>query len=187
MHFKEHIPRLTFLKDSAGSLSSKSPSTAAYLMSVHNSIFHEELKSLNQRLHDTVCGACGTHRKKDLTKITLKKKTQKQTSSASKKSLYPNGATIYKCLRCHRRTVTPAQTHLNDSLAGISTNDSRPSATNTTTNRSDQVSVVKTTDNASSKKRAKARKQGGLQALLAAKQSRNESSQSLDLFDFLQQ
>jgi hypothetical protein len=38
-------------------------------------------------------------------------------------------------------------------------------------------------DNASSKKRAKARKQGGLQALLASKKS---TQPSLNLLDFLQ-
>jgi hypothetical protein len=182
MHFKEHAPRLTFLKDSASSLSSSSPSTAAYLMSVHNSIFHEELKPLNQRLHDTFCGACGSHRNKEWTKTaTIRKKSRKQASSTAT----PNGAAIYKCLRCHRRTVTPTRTP--SRVPPSVTVDSQPLTTNTATTLSSQVSASKTVNNASSKKRAKARKQGGLQALLAAKQSRNESTQSLDLFDFLQQ
>jgi hypothetical protein len=42
---------------------------------------------------------------------------------------------------------------------------------------------TKSADNQNSKKRAKARKQGGLQALLASKKS---AQPSLDLFDFLQ-
>jgi hypothetical protein len=46
-----------------------------------------------------------------------------------------------------------------------------------------EPSPLKTGDNASSKKRAKARKQGGLQALLASKKT---NQPSLDLFDFLQ-
>jgi len=41
----------------------------------------------------------------------------------------------------------------------------------------------KSGDNQNSKKRAKARKQGGLQALLASKQ---QAQPSLDLLDFLQ-
>jgi ribonuclease MRP protein subunit SNM1 len=60
-------------------------------------------------------------------------------------------------------------------------------AATTTTSLPDQTSASKAADNASSKKRAKARKQGGLQALMAAKQTLTEPSQSLDLFDFLQQ
>jgi ribonuclease MRP protein subunit SNM1 len=185
MHFKEHAPRLTFLKDSASSLSSASPSTTAYLMSVHNSIFHEELKPLNQRLHDNFCGACGSPRNKEWTKTaSIRKKSQKQASSTAT----PNGATIYKCLRCRRRTVTPTRTpsRVPPSVT-VPIVDSQSPTTNTTTTLSSHGSASKTTDNASSKKRAKARKQGGLQALLAAKQSRTESTQSLDLFDFLQQ
>ncbi|KAL2849570.1 hypothetical protein BJY01DRAFT_142451 [Aspergillus pseudoustus] len=194
MHFKEHTPRLTFLKDSASFLSATSPSTAAHLMSVHNSIFHEELKPLNQRLHDSFCGACGSSRKKEWTRTASTRKIQKKTSFASKKTLTPDGATIFKCLRCHRRTVTPARTPSRVPPLEIPIIDSQPSTTattntttNTTTTLPNQVSGGKTADNASSKKRAKARKQGGLQALLASKQSRKESSQSLDLFDFLQQ
>ncbi|KAJ5256891.1 hypothetical protein N7478_012995 [Penicillium angulare] len=63
-----------------------------------------------------------------------------------------------------------------------------PAATATTpTETSAQPSIstnppVKT-DNVNSKKRAKARKQGGLQALLASKP---KTQPSLDLFDFLQ-
>ncbi|KAJ0424875.1 hypothetical protein BJY00DRAFT_224960 [Aspergillus carlsbadensis] len=184
MHFKEHTPRLTFLKASASSLSSASPSTAAYLMSVHNSIFHEELKPLSQRLHDSFCGACGSPRNKEWTKtVSIRKKSQKQASS----TLTPNGTTIYKCLRCLRRTVTPTRTPSRVPSVTIPIVNSQPPTTNTTTTRPSHVSASKTVDNASSKKRAKARKQGGLQALLAAKQPRNETTQSLDLFDFLQQ
>jgi hypothetical protein len=48
---------------------------------------------------------------------------------------------------------------------------------------STQPQPAKAEDNAGSKKRAKARKQGGLQALLASKKS---AQPSLDLLDFLQ-
>ncbi|OQD90869.1 hypothetical protein PENANT_c001G11230 [Penicillium antarcticum] len=45
------------------------------------------------------------------------------------------------------------------------------------------IDSSKSADNQSSKKRAKTRKQGGLQALMASKKS---AQPSLDLFDFLQ-
>ncbi|KAL3479305.1 hypothetical protein BJX99DRAFT_76328 [Aspergillus californicus] len=188
MHFKEYAPRLSFLKDSASFLSSTSPSTAAYLMSVHNSICHEEHKPLNQRLHDTFCGACGSPRKSEWTKtVSIKKKNHKRvTSSLAQGQQAADGATVYKCTRCRRRTISHSRNPSKPRSTAVSIVNPRPSAPTATTALPDQASVSKTADNASSKKRAKARKQGGLQALLAAKQSRTESSPSLDLFDFLQ-
>ncbi|KAL4779032.1 hypothetical protein BJX76DRAFT_106676 [Aspergillus varians] len=188
MQFKEYAPRLNFLKDSAGSLSSMSPSTAAYLMSAHNAIFHEEQKPLNQRLLESFCGACGSPRNNEWTKTaSIKKKTLKRVTSSLAKGLTADGATVYKCQRCRRRTVTQSRTTSRAVSAPVPVVDSQPSTSTATTTLPVQVSASKTGDNASSKKRAKARKQGGLQALLATKQSRGDSSQSLDLFDFLQQ
>lgn len=176
--------RQNFLNTAAESLSSLSPSTAAHLLAVHSHILHEEAKLLNVRQQAHHCGACGSIRKPKWTKVTkIKPKRTKDLSSAS-------GAIIYKCLRCHRRTVNPRRkapapkqsaaaataaqgvfAETNSSQAVPSGNATRPS---------------KTTDNASSKKRAKTRKQSGLQALLASKQ-RSQPSSSLDLLDFLQQ
>ncbi|KAL4949992.1 hypothetical protein BDW69DRAFT_65191 [Aspergillus filifer] len=186
MHFKELTPRLNFLKDSASSLNSTSPSTAAYLISAHNAIFHEDHKPLNQRLHDSFCGACGISRKNEWIKVaSIKKNTQKRVTSSLAKGLTTEGATVYKCLRCRRRTVTQNRIPSKPAPIPVKSTASQPSAPTP-----DQVSTTsKAAENASSKKRAKARKQGGLQALLANKQSQGSHSQSksLDLFDFLQQ
>ncbi|KAL3433502.1 hypothetical protein BDV09DRAFT_196731 [Aspergillus tetrazonus] len=181
MHFKEHTPRLNFLKDSASFLSSTSPSTAAYLMSAHNAIFYEDHRSLNQRLHDSFCGACGSPRKSEYTKVASVKKNSQKRVSSSLKGQTADGATVYKCLRCRRRTVTPTRTSSKGAPLIATTVDSTAAKTQPA-----QVSASKTAENASSKKRAKARKQGGLQALLATKQSQSGPSKSLDLFDFLQ-
>ncbi|KAL2870675.1 uncharacterized protein BJX67DRAFT_245300 [Aspergillus lucknowensis] len=188
MHFKEYAPRLSFLKDSASSLSSTSPSTAAYLMSVHNSIFHDELRPLNQRLHDAFCGACGSPRKKEWTKTaSIWKRVHQQAPTSVGKGPVVEWATVYKCRRCRRRTVTQTRAPSRTTPATVPLANPQPSTSNTSTGSTGQVSATKTAENASSKKRAKARKQGGLQALLAAKQSQTDPSQSLDLFDFLQQ
>ncbi|KAL4903006.1 hypothetical protein BDW74DRAFT_55705 [Aspergillus multicolor] len=182
MHFKDYTPRLNFLKDSASSLSPISPSTAAYLMSAHNAIFHEDQKPLNQRFHESFCGACGSSRKSEHTKVaSIKKRSQKRAALSQAKGLTADGATVYKCLRCGRRTVTPSRTsskpaHPNTPIVDSTAAKAQPY----------QAPASKTAENASSKKRAKARKQGGLQALLATKQSQAEPSKSLDLFDFLQ-
>ncbi|KAL4882601.1 hypothetical protein BJY04DRAFT_37417 [Aspergillus karnatakaensis] len=182
MHIKEHTPRLNFLKVSASALSSSSPSTAAFLISAHNSILLEEQKPPNQRLHDSFCGACGSPRQSEWTKTTsIKTKSQKRATSS-----FADGASVHKCMRCRRRTFTPGRISSRAISTAVPIARSQTS-TATATPVLDQKPASKATDNASSKKRAKARKQGGLQALLAAKQSQPKASQSLDLFDFLQQ
>ncbi|KAF7594445.1 hypothetical protein BBP40_009267 [Aspergillus hancockii] len=190
MPFSDHAPRLGFLKDAGNFLESVSPSTAAYLMIVHNQIFLDESKPLNQRQQEASCGACGNIRNPEWTKtIHIKKKTTKRPGS----SAALNGAIVYKCLRCRRRTVKPSRkepVHSNASSKVAAATDSPPSAAlaavqHPESAKEDQI-ASKTADNANSKRRAKARKQGGLQALLASKQQSRANS-SLDLFDFLQQ
>ncbi|KAE8357020.1 hypothetical protein BDV28DRAFT_1480 [Aspergillus coremiiformis] len=188
MPFSDHAPRLGFLKDAASSLSLLSPSTAAHLMTVHNRIFLDESRPLNQRQQEASCGACGSIRNPEWTKtIHIKKGVTKRTGS----SAATDSATVYKCLRCRRRTVRPTRKEplrSNPSSTVATATDSTPS-TALPVEHSDSTEkklTRKTADNANSKKRAKTRKQGGLQALLASRQ-RSQASSSLDLFDFLQQ
>ncbi|KAA8650921.1 ribonuclease P Rpr2/Rpp21/SNM1 subunit [Aspergillus tanneri] len=192
MPFSDYTPRLNFLKESAGALSACSPSTAAYLMTVHNHIFLAECRPLNQRQQEASCGACGSMRNDEFTKtIRINKKKAKRVSAA--KGFTLDGATVYKCLRCHRRTIMPARqkscrpqaprspsTVTENTSTGVISPQQAPESVETEKSN-------KAAENASSKKRAKARKQGGLQALLASKQKSQASSSSLDLFDFLQQ
>ncbi|KAB8238063.1 hypothetical protein BDV23DRAFT_181125 [Aspergillus alliaceus] len=190
MPFSDHAPRLGFLKDAANSLELLSPSTAAHLMAVHNQIYFDELRPLRQRHQEASCGACGSIRKPEWTRtVHIKKKTTKRNSSLAA----PDGATIYKCLRCRRRTVKPSRrepTRLNAPPKVAAATDSTPStippAVQYSAPTEEKETTSKKADNANSKKRAKARKQGGLQALLASKQQ-SRSNSSLDLFDFLQQ
>ena len=194
MPASECAPRLNFLRDSASALGSSSPSTAAHLLTEHNRILHDGLRPLNQRQQEFSCGACGTIRKPETTKIIeIKKKKSKQHASRS------DGATIYKCLCCHRRTVKshekePVRSKLPSRTAATTTTTEPPESTpgpSTEKTVSQQTlpeqPANRTADNANSKKRAKTRKQGGLQALLASKQQSQPASSSLDLFDFLQQ
>ncbi|KAK1147768.1 hypothetical protein N8T08_000281 [Aspergillus melleus] len=194
MPFSDHNPRLNFLKDAASHLRAISPSTAAHLMTVHNHIFLDECRPLNQRQQETSCGACGSTRNPQTTKtIHIRKNKSLQRASAAK-GIAAHGATVYKCLQCRRRTVKPSrmeaarpkvatkpklETQQPASLGGSPVKQAPDAA--------EVNQPVKAADNASSKKRAKARKQGGLQALLASKQKTQSNSSSLDLFDFLQQ
>lgn len=176
-----------------------SPSTAAHLMMVHNHIFLDECRPLNPRQQETWCGACGSIRNPETTKtIRIGKKRSLQRASAAR-GITAHGATVYKCLQCRRRTVKPSRVEAarpqvpSQMNAATKPNLDPPQAASTGESSSTQapeaaeVNHPGKADNASSKKRAKARKQGGLQALLASKQKSQSNSSSLDLFDFLQQ
>ncbi|KAL1857779.1 hypothetical protein Plec18167_001819 [Paecilomyces lecythidis] len=208
MALAESAPQLNFLRDSAQFLSSQSPSTSAHLLAVHNRILYEQLRPLNNRQHETLCGACGSLRTPETTKrIEIKEKSVRskaQKSSVAKPAASQDasqGAVVYKCLRCHKRAVQPirkqtarrtiqsvpvAASQPAVSPTASSTNKTAPQQAPEAMTRGDSTKT--TSENANSKKRAKARKQGGLQALLASKQrTQSQTSSSLDLFDFLQQ
>jgi hypothetical protein len=186
------IDQRKFLTDAAESLSLSSPSTAASLLATHTQILHEESKSLTSRQREHYCGACGSIRQARWTKKTEIK--PRKTAALS------GGATVYQCLRCHRRTVSPhkkaaptkasiPRTVAATASPGLPVTTpvgASPSQTSQATSDPADTQPSNAADNVSSKKRAKARKQGGLQALLASKQ-RSQASSSLDLLDFLNQ
>jgi RNAse P Rpr2/Rpp21/SNM1 subunit domain len=200
----ESALRLKFLQDSASVLRSQSTATAAHLMALHNHVLHENSKAIKARQHESWCGACGSPRKMSHTKVVrVKQRTGKEKSRPALKSGASNGVFVFKCLRCSSRTIqdrrpqTRAQQQ-KPSASAVSHAISTPSAPtgdlsllgSADMSSTSEASTRATLENASSKKRAKARKQGGLQALLASKQRSQESKpsgSSLDLFDFLQQ
>lgn len=175
-------PQLRFLSDAAQFLGSRSPSTSAHLLDAHTRVLHNDHKSLSGRQQKHHCGACGSLRKLS-TLIYVKPR---------RKSALGSGAKVYKCLRCHQRTVIPSRKTVPKrapapATPALSIAASTPSTGTATSQAPSQPSTqpqpTKAEDNAGSKKRAKARKQGGLQALLASKKS---AQPSLDLLDFLQ-
>lgn len=180
-------PQLRFLSDAAQLLGSCSPSTAAHLLDAHTRILHDDHKLLNVRQQRHHCGSCGSLRQSQSTKIV--------DVRPRKKSALGSGAKVYKCTRCQQRTVIPrrktiAKTQLRTYTAATSSIPTSSTSTDVTssTKASPQHPTAepqpsKAEENAGSKKRAKVRKQGGLQALLAAKKN---AQPSLDLLDFLQ-
>lgn len=197
MSASETTLRLNFLKQAAIHLSSQSPSIAAHLGDAHNRIALADLKPLKPRHHESFCAACGSPRRPEFSRISKVQRNGSPTKAPGCRLV------IYECLRCHKRAVRPIQQpnnkHANISntsvqAASVAASPSLPvqkhSTGTSTTGASDvgpSPSVPKSTsDNANSKRRAKLRKQSGLQALLASKQ-RSQASSSLDLLDFLQQ
>jgi hypothetical protein len=202
----EITQRSQFLKNSATLLGSQSPSTSAHLLALHTRILHENFKSLKSREHDKFCGSCGSLRELALTKTTRltfrSSANREQKVARSRQTALQGGVIIYKCLRCYRRTVKP-EGHDFKSTNALRKQDSVLKSPKLITDTKilspdqqlaisepDKTLKTSTMDNANSKKRAKTRKQGGLKALLVAKQqnqSTRESSSSLDLLDFLRQ
>lgn len=193
-------PQLLFLSEAANLLASQSPSTAAHLFSVHTHILHNELKPLNIRQQKHHCGGCGSIRQSKCSQVTQVKPKTKPRAKSKPDATSAGGATVYKCLRCNQRTIHPRKRinpkPLSKVSSRVSTSAASPVSTTTISTPVEsstlqalpptgtEAAPLKTADNANSKKRAKARKQGGLQALLASK--KNTTQPSLDLFDFLQ-
>ena len=196
--------RLRFLNDAADLLNLRSPSTSAYLLGVHTHILHENHKSLHVRQHKQHCGGCGTLRqgRSKTTLISPKdskcrrglKPESKFKSKSGSGSGSTEGAIVYKCQRCNQRVVLPRKASTktlrvaksSSLMAEASTSSfSSTDASNprTTASASLTTAELPKNDNANSKKRAKARKQGSLAALLASKKIEQPS---LDLLDFLQ-
>lgn len=183
-----------FLSQAAEWFQSSSPSTSAHLLNAHTQNLHEELKplSIHQKKHHCTCGTLRHSNSTRVTRVQSKKSGKLQTNSVGT-------AVVYKCLSCKQRTVLPRKKSVRaskpssslpiptESCSAPTTTAPSPApstpAETSAPESSTTNSTLKTADNASSKKRAKSRKQGGLQALLASKQ---KSQASLDLFDFLQ-
>lgn len=171
-------------------------------MTLHNRLIHADSKPLKPRQHESWCGACGSPRDSAHTKVSKTKRrkvtTTRKLESESRDVL--EEAVVYQCLRCHKQVVRRLQSHVRQQREPNSvTLDTQPKAaptdqhlstlSTTPTTSSGVANTSSASDNASSKKRAKVRKQGGLQALMASKQRSQASNprSSLDLLDFLQQ
>ncbi|KAJ5159526.1 uncharacterized protein N7482_006530 [Penicillium canariense] len=193
-------PQLRFLSEAAALLAARSPSTAAHLFSAHTRILHDELRPLNSRQQKHHCGGCGSLRQPQGTRVTQVKPRAKTRVASKLGARSIGGATVYKCLRCNQRAINPrkgtapkvsSKLSSRTLLATASTSPATPSSIPSTSSPAESstpqavpanTEPAKTADNANSKKRAKARKQGGLQALLASKKN---IQPSLDLLDFL--
>lgn len=201
--------RLKFLDASAHHYSSLAPATSAHLMLEHMTVAADnEIASPKGADWNTACGACGTIRIPGWTsRTTIVDPTKpKKGSSKIKKKLESSGTAkgsaekhvVIECLKCHRKTTTPMQksqghrfgrppSHNAASTSGPSSVEPVPLSAPTVRDQA-QVSPNPISVNSSSKKRAQARKHGGLQAMLEkSKGSESSSGFGLDLMDFMKQ
>ncbi|MCJ1237149.1 Cullin-associated NEDD8-dissociated protein 1 [Varicellaria rhodocarpa] len=188
-------PRIQFLQSASALYASTQPATSAHLrlQSTNVSVLaptHDRSKP--QSVIDHACLSCGTlfsprtcHKR--VTSSTKRYKTlaKSQPRSAhmpdnTKPEVSKNIET--QCLVCRRVTKHPLP---------VASNKKRPNqkATENPRNRAALPDLVATSSsNLASKRRAKARKQGGLQALMAnSRKQPNMSSNGLDLMDLMKE
>lgn len=204
--------RLDFLKASARLLSQQSPSTSAHLMTMHNSIvLHDKSSRLPVKDQMEACPSCGSVRipgvnSRVFTRTQTPPKTARNVHKSRPKEPSQDAGQcqsvqkclIYECLRCRHEVVQ----RIPQPARPIQRKRRSPTATETSSSTSQKIplraaknpaeklesgSATSKTDseNSSSKKRAKMRKQKGLLASLAT-QKQTKPSGSLDLLDFLQ-
>lgn len=194
--------RLKYLNDSAHLLVTSAPGTSTYLMSRCNGLmFDNELDQSDvQKRH--VCGACGNimilgwtgTRELEFQKA---QKGRRNTRSKVRQSSNPNVKTVvYTCERCSRRTrqsiittTSRSPKTLNILLPLKGSQNAPPLRATSLETHPAATTPSPASANASSRKRAKIRKQSGLQALLARKKETDTRGSlggfGLDLMDLM--
>jgi ribonuclease MRP protein subunit SNM1 len=184
--------RLKFLNDSAHLFAITAPAVSRHVMSTYNALLSENNLEPTESHRRGTCGACGAimilGQGGGLDHSRQLKRPDKGRHNATR-----NKFIIYHCECCNKRTQhgIPAslprhkpRTKIASDLAPV---NSTKTASSSTKSHLLSLPVALETSNNSSKKRAKTRKLGGLQALLAKqKASQNKSPGfGLDLSDFM--
>ena len=184
--------RLRFLNDSAHLLATASPATSKFLMSKCNALMFDNGIEQSESHKRKACGTCGT-----IMILGWDGKLEIESQRALRGKSTPRGTTrdraramVYKCESCGRQTrlnITPpapktkALSLSNKNHSSSITQGSSPTLPPPKSNISSAASST-------SKKRSKARKQAGLEAVLAKQRaidSRGSSGFGLDLLDFM--
>lgn len=192
--------QLKYLTDAAHIMAITAPGCSSHLMSRSNLLmFSNDIdQSETHRRH--VCGGCGNIMtpgwtstiKNEVQRLQPKReKTRKRKASSITQA--PERAMVYTCDRCRRETrhviTTAALPRVTPRRAEQSRLSSREVPERLSSTPQSQASTpTAPSANASSKKRAKSRKQGGLQALLAKNKEASQSSSGgfgLDLLDLM--
>lgn len=184
--------RLAHLRASARLMAATSPTTSAFLGAQYNKILSEtkydteensEHRDARQR---EICGGCGMAMIPGLTCTTRhtanlgRSKKGKVTKKAVEKESKEKHI-VLTCARCHARTIQkiPVQAIVSDRAYRLAARvAARPEP--------EPPVLPSPTPARGSKKRAKARKQGGLQAMMAkTKPAETSSGFGLDLMDLM--
>lgn len=190
--------RLLFLDRAAKTYAAKAPALSAYLMLERATVANDHGVEESKKGPGNACRACGTISIPGVTtKISMKGVSLQENTGGKVSSRSSSSTTKYletQCLACHRvyRTaISPSKRHSpkDRPSAGIppKSNIARSSAGNVAPSLSAHATPLVTSS--SSKQRAKARKKGGLHALVEKSKQRNQadSASGLDLMDFMKE
>jgi RNase P subunit RPR2 len=183
MTSRELSARLRYLNESAQLLATTAPTTSRFLMSRFNSLILESGIDRPEAQKRGACGACGTitipgwESTIQLYRQQIRKEKRKILKAAKTKVV------VYTCEACGRKTCHSLdKPHMPRHTPGLSKSIATgPYATPRA------VSTISSSPS-SSRKRAKTRKQGGLEALLAKQKpfdTRGSGGFGLDLMDFM--
>lgn len=179
--------RLRYLNDTAHLLAATAPETSRYLMSQHNSLLFDSNVELPEAQNDNACGACGSImilgwngslEFKQLGRKNIGVSTPRRRNA------------VYTCDSCGRKTrrymPEPRQKVSSESKSAEATPVSATSSSGPP--QKEKAPALAQPASSNSKKRAKTRKQGSLQAILdkqKASQGASGSGFGLDLMDFM--
>lgn len=187
--------RLRFLEASAVLYSSTAPATSAHLMLQSNAEAAAVPKTNRKNPSDRACGGCGTLSIHGQTpRNTVEKEnvprrfsSKSQPSKQRQNKIFSASRKIVKveCLVCHRYVKNSIEVPRGKAIGGRE--ESAPASS--TTSAGPDLGKSAFTAKSSSKQRAKARKQGGLHALLEKSRKAGGSSSGfgLDLLDLMKQ
>ncbi|KAL8657571.1 MAG: hypothetical protein Q9226_001781 [Calogaya cf. arnoldii] len=186
----EFDARLRFLDRSGRLLNQTAPATSAHLMLERKIVAEEHGKPLNKAQMQDVCKACGTILATELPSRLDSVYPDVSRSDGIKRDTTPSNASLRKqsnveCSACRRVAVTPLLQSQQDSrnkqmktAVSVQLSDK-----NVSPSSKHGLAIVEKVipANAGGKKRAKARKQGGLQAMLEKAKGANPQSSDIGL------
>jgi ribonuclease MRP protein subunit SNM1 len=181
--------RLKFLNESAHLLAITAPAVSRHVMSTYNSLLSESNLDPAESHKRGTCGACGTIMILGL-EATMEQQRGLKRHGKRRRNVPQSKFIIYQCKCCNKKSQHPIPTSLPRHQPRVTAASKRTSKTVPLLSTKSQLSsnpVAPESSNSSSKKRAKTRKQGGLQALLAKQKASQGTSSGfgLDLLDFM--
>lgn len=186
MNTPETSARLRFLTDAAYALLSNAPETSRHLMLRCNTLISEnELGTVRTHTRNS-CGSCGTLMVLGWEgTLQVERPRRKRKRNEERNTITGSRTMVYECSTCGEKTresLNPPPKRTTNSQT-INLTSRRLHATPLPEQRS-TAAVDSRPDKSSTRKRAKAKKPGYLQALLASKQA-PETKSGFDLLDFM--
>ena len=178
--------RLRFLNESAHLLATTAPTISRQLTSRCNALMTDNTLDTSEAQRLNACGACGT------IMIVGWEGTKKMESQPARRgkalrdgqAVKQTKALVYLCETCGKKTRFPLSTKSQAYKHELTTSGLRSNITSQSSTKPSPASSAPEAKS-SSKKRAKAKKRGGLEAILAAKKAGDSSGFGLDLMDFM--